>query len=182
MDVDGQVEPDGFWAMVAEGEQRIRETFPELPCFALADWDGPVMVGEWNEDNGPHGLLHGDPGLGLPHAQVLTTVHGVNQSIRTMRLATGPMVSDTDSFRQKLNELELQEPRMAGIAVDGQEVEFALWQDGGKWWAGAERDGYGIMVEAAGLDPDRVQLVRVENIEPYVDARRVWLRQLRGEA
>lgn len=168
--------------MIVEGERRIRETFPELPCFALSEWAGPVMVGEWIEDGGPHGLLHGDPGVGAPYAQVLTTIHGVSQSIRTMRLGPGALVAHKDAFKQQLNEVERQEPRMVDIAVDGQKVEFALWQNGEKWWAGAECDGYGIMIEAARLDPAAVALTSVTDIEPCLAARRAWLRQVRGEA
>jgi hypothetical protein len=182
MGVEGQRDQDGFWAIVAEGEQRIRETFPELPCFGLRDWDGGVMVGEWIFDGGPHGLLHGDPGLGSPYAQVLTTAHEVNQSIRTMRLGARAMVEDKDAYLRQLDELDRQEPRMVGIAVDGERVEFALWQDGDKWWAGAERGRYGIIIEASGLEAPAVALESVADIEPCLAARRTWLRQVRGEA
>ena len=181
MEAEGQMDRDGFWAMVAEGEQRIRETFVEFPCFALTKWDGPVMVGEWIYDGGPHGLLHGDPGLGTRFAQVLTTTHGVNQSIRTMRLGSEGMMGDKETFQQRLDQLDRQEPRIEGIAVDNDRMDFALWQQGEKWWAGAERDGYGIVIEAALLDPAAVSLSSVTDIGPYLAAQRAWLRRIRGE-
>ena len=55
------------------------------------------------------------------------------------------------------------------IPVDGQPVTFDLLAEGRHWVAMAELEGRVVVLQARDLAPEQVELVRVTDVEPYVD-------------
>ena len=55
------------------------------------------------------------------------------------------------------------------LPVDGQPVTFDLLAEGRHWVALAELEGRALVLQARDLAPEQVELVRVTDVEPYVD-------------
>ena len=53
--------------------------------------------------------------------------------------------------------------------MDGQPVTFDLLAEGRHWVALAELEGRALVLQARDLAPEQVELVRVTDVEPYVD-------------
>jgi hypothetical protein len=55
------------------------------------------------------------------------------------------------------------------VRVDGRPVRFDLLTEGRHWVAVAEVDGRALVLEARDLTVDQIELVRVADIEPYIE-------------
>jgi hypothetical protein len=71
------------------------------------------------------------------------------------------------------------------LPVDGQPVTFDLLAEGRHWVAMAEVEGRALVLQARDLAPEQVELVRVTDVEPYVDGterlEEAWARRGRND-
>jgi hypothetical protein len=128
------------------------------------------------------GLIHGDQRGGRPYLHVRTTTDDPATVVTNHRMAAQLRPRDRDQFLELLERLPATPTTALEIAVDDRLVPFDRWDDGALWYAAARHGGHGVVIEARDMTPDQINLVRVEDIEPYLAGRRSYLRVLRGEA
>jgi hypothetical protein len=175
-----------WWPVPARGarrEQRWRRDTAErfraapFPMYGLpASWTGPRHLGGEGSRQARGQLrvvtsltlAHGDPAAG----------HGPELRVEVRSDPDDPGAGP--ELRQALAvELRLAaslEDREADpiwsavpIPVDGQPVTFDLLAEGRHWVAMAELEGRVVVLQARDLAPEQVELVRVTDVEPYVD-------------
>ena len=56
------------------------------------------------------------------------------------------------------------------VRLDGRPVRFELLAEGRHWVVVAEVEGRTLVLQARDLAPEQVELVRVTDVEPYVEA------------
>lgn len=185
MHIAGQLSPEEFWARIATSEQQVRDSADILPIYGLAGWSGPLMIGDWGWENGQLvtvGLGHGDPSGHGPAVHVRTTVHDPRTAVASLRMAHLGAPHDEADFLRRRREAEAAPTERVDVRVDSVPVRFEVWNDGDRWWAAAQHADYGLVVEGLRTALDRLALVRVHDIEPYLAGRRAHLRALRGES
>jgi hypothetical protein len=64
------------------------------------------------------------------------------------------------------------------IRLDGRPVRFELLAEGRHWVAWAEVEGRTLVLQTRDLAPEQVELVRVTDVEPYVEGTE-WLEEAR---
>ncbi len=181
MRVVGRLSPEEFWARIAQGEQQLRDSAAVLPVYRVADWAGPVLVGDWGWENGElvtAGIAHDDRTGAAVH--VRTTVHDPRADVASLRMQAEGPYDPADALRRRRADAIAPGEDVA-IRVDSTPVRFELWHEGDRSWAAATHAGYGLVVEGTGVAVDLLSLVRVDDIEPYLAARRQDLRLRRGE-
>ncbi|MFE5839436.1 hypothetical protein [Arthrobacter sp. NPDC056493] len=184
MKVTGRLSPDEFWDEYGRMEDLVRESFGEVTCYGLSQWPGPIAVGEWDLGSSPSaavGLEYGSGEAGRT-VQVTTTSQDPRLTIAHRRLILdGPPASGEDLSR-RLGRLTSERGEEVSLPVDGAEVLFEVWRDAGRWWAAGHHDGKSLILEGTPeLDLSTVALLRVSDIEPYLQGRRAQIRAARGE-
>ncbi|MFD6063007.1 hypothetical protein [Rhodococcus wratislaviensis] len=183
MRIVGQLTPDEFWCRVESGEEQVRAGAGSLPTYGLEGWDGPIMIGDWEWDDKElilASLAHGTPDTNSA-VEVVTTVHDPQrQAVRSMERAIGLTPIDADYARrhraiQDVPGSEIQ------IRVNGRPTTFTTWGGRERWWAAGTVDGRGVVLEGRRHPLEQVDLVRVDDVEPYLAGRREYLRECRGE-
>jgi len=177
--------PEEFWARDAELEQQIRATSAVLPCFGVVGWSGLQMIGDWQWENDrlvTVGLAHGAPEGTSPRLHVMTTVRDPRDVVVSLRPVSGAATRDESGAARQRRELETDPDDSVTIDVDGAGVHLDLWHTGdqGLWWAAGDHEGHGLVLEAGLVPVDNVSLHLVHDLEPYLDGRRTYLRELRG--
>ena len=175
-----------WWPVPARGARRERRWRRDMagrfraapfPLYGLpASWTGPRHLGGEGSRQARGQprvvtsltLAHGDPAAG----------HGPELRVEVRSDPDDPGVGP--ELRQALA-VELRwaaslEDREADpiwsavpLPVDGQPVTFDLLAEGRHWVAMAELEGRVVVLQARDLAPERVELVRVTDVEPYVD-------------
>jgi hypothetical protein len=177
----GRMTPDEFWHSMAEIDDRIRASADVLPLYAVADWSGTRMVGEWGFENGQLtsvGLWHGDPKSTEAFVQTRTTVDDVRDAVAALRTQTRAEAADDIPEWIEPVDADLS----VVLSVDGALHDCELWRDGSRWYAARRYDGHALIVEARGIDPGDVRIVGTRDVEPYLDGRRSRIRSLREQA
>ncbi|HWU48061.1 MAG TPA: hypothetical protein VN133_14990 [Humibacter sp.] len=183
--------PDEFWERIDAGERSLRDSAAAWPSYTVAGWQGPAMVGEWAFGDGVHAIVHGDPlatrrdaddlvlaGLEEPHVLVRT---GDDDARRTVHLLRRAASRPGEAF-DVASVAHAAPDEIAEIVVESTPVLFEVWRDPDCWWAaGSYRDDV-IVIEARGLQPASLRLVRVADIERFIAQRREWIIRLRREA
>lgn len=185
MERTGRLLPEAFWERNAQMEVRIRATATLLPCYGLTGWSGLGMVGDWEWEN-DHlvtvGLAHGAPDGTDPMLHVHTTVRDPSADVASLRMAAaGPPRDETDTLRRR-QAFDAGDDESAMIEVGAAGVRFAVWRDGDRWWAAGHHGEHGLVLEARRIPTSDVGLERVYDLDPYIDGRRAYLRNRRGEA
>jgi len=181
----GRLTPDEFWERNSALDQQVRDAALSFPTYGLKEWPDPIMLGhwEWQDDTLVlAGLEHGTPDTGGPSVDVLTTVHdpvGKAASLVVSALGLTPL---DDEYRRRRREVEAAEGRTVLIPVDGQAVSFVVWGGQKRWWAAATIANFGIVLEGRRYPLDRVALIRISDVEPYLSGRNAYLRAFRGES
>lgn len=182
MDVNDRLAPKEFWSFVQNSADQVRRSFAELPLFAPTQWPGPVMVGEWSFDRGLRGLMHGLPGRGMPYINVMASVRDVHHSARTLwRRNRGPRPRYRVDRYRSMDNFDAESPQQRLMLVDGSWRDFDVWEEDNHWWAVAEGSECRILLEAENINPSKMALVTVDDIEPYIAGRNQWIREQRGE-
>ncbi|SDZ31092.1 hypothetical protein [Herbiconiux ginsengi] len=88
----------------------------------------------------------------------------------------------TTSWYRPVSPTEHLPDRIVDLKVDGRREPFEVWVRGAVWWAATTLGGRTLAVVARDVPFEDVALLRVTDIEPYIDGRRLWLRRMRGEA
>lgn len=172
MDTGGQLTPSEMDAVVADAQNRVRASFGSMPVFGPVDWDGPVMIGEWNWAGGAHGLAHGNPDGDQPYVQVQTHPHDARQGVNHRRAHAAGDVGRPDAPPDRLTE----------ITVDATPVLFEVWEDDLGSWAGGNYLEHGIVLESRRTRIDDLSLRTVDDIEPYLKGQLDLIRRARLEA
>lgn len=185
MRIAGRLSPEEFWARIAVGEQRIRDSAATLPTYGVADWPRLLMVGDWGWEDSllvTVGLAHGVATGDGPAVHVRTTVHDPRSAVASLRMASAGAPHDkSDLLRRR--EAAVAPSDQIDVLVDFAPVRFEVCNDGDdRWLAAAEHTGYGLIVESRRTTVDSLALVRVHDVEPYLAGRRANLRARRGAA
>ncbi|HSO52279.1 MAG TPA: hypothetical protein VL330_05930 [Actinomycetes bacterium] len=176
--------PAGRWSVPARGLRRERREMAErfraapFPLYALpASWTGPRHLGGMGSRQ-----ARGQP----PLVTSLTLAHGDPAAEHGPELRV-EVRSDPDDpgtgpeLRQALavdlgggpggRPADQADPRWVAVRlpVDGQPVTFDLLAEGRHWVALAELEGRALVLQARDLAPEQVELVRVTDVEPYVE-------------
>lgn len=181
----GRLTAEEFWAHMAQLDDQMRASAQVMPLYGVADWTELIMTGEWSWEDGrlaTVGLVHGDPLGRGPYIHVRTTTRDPAVVVSNHRAAAHDHLRDRDDFLELRQRLAATPTTGVEIAVDGWLEHFNRWDDDAIWYATARHGGYGVVIEARDLTPNLINLVRVEDIEPYLAGRRAYVRALRGEA
>jgi hypothetical protein len=181
----GRLTAEQFWARMAQLDDQMRASAHVLPLYGVADWTELVMTGDWLWQDGrltTVGLAHGDRLGSGPFVHVRTTTDDPTSVVSDLRMRGHPRPRDKDQFLELRQRLMATPTTGIEIAVDGRHEHFNRWDDDVFWYAAARSGGYGIVVEARDVTPGQINLIGVEDIEPYLAERRAYLRALRGEA
>jgi len=181
----GRLTPDEFWERNRALDQQIRDAALSFPSYGLKEWSDPIMLGGWEWQDETlilAGLKHGTPDTDGPTVDVLTTVHdpiGKAASLVVSALGLTPL---DDEYRRRRDEVEAAEDHTALIPIDGQAVSFVVWGGRERWWAAATAGNVGIVLEGRRYPLDRVALIRVRDVEPYLSGKNAYMRAFRREA
>ncbi|MGO4587907.1 hypothetical protein [Paenarthrobacter sp. 2TAF44] len=188
MEFAGFVPPDAFWAMNDELEERVRQGAGRLPLFRLEDWDGPLMLGSWQMDASEGGALHGnafppDP-TADPQMEVITTTRDPLEVVRNRWQAIAGPPKSLEELQSQSATFAAHPTEHLGATVDGIPADFTLWNGTDYWFAAGSAGSYGIVIDARGSrsDTQAIDLRRVPDVEPLLQARRAALKAARGEA
>jgi hypothetical protein len=180
----GQLSPDEFWTHYGEVEDRVRANAARLPCYGVAGWSGLKTLGHWGWE-GDHlvtcGLTHGALDGSGPMVAVRTTVHDPRREMTFLRLAREGQPSDKEDFSRRQRELDSQAGEQRSVLVDDVPVAFSVWREPAGWFAAGNHDDHGLTLEGRDVSLDHVQLVRVDDLGPYLAGSRAQLLALRGE-
>lgn len=181
----GQLTPEEFWARMARLDDQMRASAHVMPLYGVADWTGLIMTGDWlwqNDRLTTVGLVHGEQFGSGPYVHVRTTIDDPAAVVTNLRMSAQLRPSDRDQFLELRERLAATPTTGVEIAVDGRLEPFTRCDDGAFWYAATRHGGYGVVIEARDLTPGQINLVGVEDIEPYLAGRRAYIRALRGEA
>ena len=183
MRIVGHLTPDEFWRRVESGEEQVRAGASSIPTYGLSGWGGPIMIGDWEWENKElilAGLAHGTPDADSC-VEVVTTVHDPRrQAVRSMERAIGltPIDADYERRHRAIQDVTGGEVQ---IRVDGRATTFTTWGGRERWWAAGTVDGLGVVLETRRYPLEQVDLVRIDDVEPYLAGRREYIRLCRGE-
>ena len=134
MRISHHLTDEEFWAHIAETDAELLASFERAGAYEIADWRGPVSVGEWGFTGGVRSLTVGaGPGASAgPVASVTvlvedgTTPRDFVAQRRQVRAAIAADGSDLpDDVRV--------------IMVDDVPVVFEIWNEPGLWCAAGQR-------------------------------------------
>lgn len=158
MDVTGRLSTKEFWQHMSQIESRVLSEFRQVRVFGLREWVGPIMIGDWEwMDNqlSSAGLSHGAPG------------DDVSVQIKT--------VTGDPRYRA------VQDPQLEPVSmiVDGVNVEFTQWGGRDRWWAVGNVDDLALVIEGRNYPLHTVELVEIDELTPYLDGWREYMRSVR---
>ena len=183
MRIAGHLTPDEFWRHIDSIEEQVRAGAGSMPTYGLNDWDGPIMISDWEWQDKElilAGLAHGTSATDS-WVQVLTTVHDPRRhAARSIERAIGVTPIDTD-YERRRRAIQDVPGSDVPIWVDGRPTTFTTWGERERWWAAGIVDGLGVVLEGRQYPLDQVDLVRVDDVEPYLAGLREYMRACRGE-
>jgi hypothetical protein len=154
-----------FTGVIDNQHGEIRASVGRLPLYGLADWSGLRLIGPWSWADGvldTSGLDFGVPRGTDPWAEIISTLRPPEDWVTEQHLA------------QTLG-AEWPVPASAEltIEIDGVPRTFQHWP--GPTWYAALSGEPGLVIAAAGLDPDDIKLITVTDVEPYLASSRAYL-------
>ncbi|MFB6396042.1 hypothetical protein [Polymorphospora lycopeni] len=181
----GKLTPEQFRRMLDGQQREIARHLPALPLYGLDGWAGLRLVDECGLESGvlqAIGLAHGRPKGPGPYLRVVTARVGAAHVARERRraLALARERPTAEAFDRVDAALRAEVPGAVTIVVDGVPREFARWPHDGGWIAEAVLGDHPVVVEATGVGPDAVRLIRVRDFGPYLDGRRAFLDSVAG--
>ncbi|MFK0039806.1 hypothetical protein ACIQTW_08175 [Paenarthrobacter sp. NPDC090517] len=185
MEFTGYLPPDEFWAMNDRMDQEVREGADRLPLFFIKEWDVPVMLGNWQLDGSEGGVVHGDTFSPTgPLVEVITTKQDPRETARNRWRASAGIPHNLEELQRQNATFNALPSGRITITVDGAATHFTLWPGRDSWLAAGTFGGFGIVIDAQRdpPSPEAVNLSRVSDVEPLLQARRAALKALRGEA
>lgn len=183
-------------SLVAERQRFFRILrSPPFPLYGLSsEWTGFRFAGghgEGSEGVNSITLGHGDSfDPSAPQAQIeserrrmpLPREHQLRYEAETLWHAADPAPPpglDAEGFRAWVQEREhefrerpLPEPRTVAIRVDGSPTDFELIVEGSQWVAMTELHEVTLTVRARNVGIEDVELMRVTDLEPYIEGSR----------
>lgn len=188
------IHPRSAWDAERHRFFRILRSSP-FPLYGLSSgWTGPRFAGghgEGSEGVTSISLGHGDPfDPSGPEALVeverqpvpLPRDERLRNEAETLWHVVDPGPPpglDADQFRswveereRELRERPLPEPRTIALSIDGSSTDALIIAEGSSWVAVAELDDVTVTVRARNLPVEDVELVRVIDVEPYIEGSR----------
>ena len=184
----GELTPDQFWAVVDDGDDRIRRTFAERPVWAVRGWRGRTILSEWTYGSGGgiralvflpaewDGANFDDPDVS-PRVVVLTDVE------EPRRIVAGRFAMEEFARTHEPPVMFDEAPTpdaVIELIVDGTAEPFELWAGGDAVRVAGSVGGVGVVIEASGHPIEEVELARLHEIEDVLAERRRWIRSQRG--
>jgi hypothetical protein len=147
---------------------------PPFPLYGLTGkWTGVRFAGghTWQGGEGitSISLGHGNPfdlSTAQVHVEVSRETHPLPREFRLRELTEG-LWPESDVPPQEVT---------TRIPVDGMVTPFDVIVEGNSWAAVTEIEGLTVTVRGVNYPPDDVELVRVTDVEPYIDGSR-WLAE-----
>lgn len=188
MHIVGRLTPEEFWAQVDAGDDEVRRTFAERPVYAVRDWPGRALLGEWAFGDGLRavvfvpagweGVDYSDPSL-TPRVDVLVDTVAP-RTLVARRMELDEFVAGDPAPRRLL---EAPAPdAIVDVLIDGVAEPFERWagDEVRRERVAGRLAGVTVVVESAGHPLDSLELVRVTDVEGLLSERRRWIRALRG--
>ena len=113
---------------------------------------------------------------------VRTTVDDPRREVSFLRLAREGQPHDKEGFSRRQREIDSEAGEQLGVLVEGASVAFSVWRGQAGWYAAGNHDDLGLVLEGRDVSFEQVQLVRVDDLEPYLSGSRAHLLEHRGEA
>ncbi|MEW2015302.1 hypothetical protein [Rhodococcus sp. NPDC076796] len=182
MEVTGRLSPDEFWEHTSELESRVLSEARQVRVFGLKEWIGPIMIGDWgwvDDRLSSAGLVHGTPDGDLS-LQISTVVGDPRREVvRAIERATG--ISPREPDYENRHRAVRDSPGVAvSIPCDGVSVEFSKWGGPDRWWAAGGVDGVSIVIESRNYPVEDVALIETDDVKPYLEGWRDYMRRVRG--
>ncbi|RJT75659.1 hypothetical protein D6T63_17735 [Arthrobacter cheniae] len=182
MEYGGTLSGNEFWEQMSAMEDQVRATAKDLPCFGLANWTGPLALGEWDLGSRPPmtvGLLHGGM-TGGPSLRTWTTRQDPMRTVALYRVMAGGRTQDRGEHEQRIRRAETQSGGRLDLLVDGSSVTFDFWDEPDGWWAATNHAGVGLILKAEEVRPTAVELRTITDLEPYLLGSRTQIEAFRG--
>jgi hypothetical protein len=189
-----KIHPRSAWDAQRQRFYRVLRS-PPFPLYGLpSGWAGPRLAGghgEGSEGVTSISLGHGDPfdpSAPQAHVEVARERHPLPleyrlrteaENIWHQEEAPPPPGLNDDQFRSWVEERErefrerpLPEPRTIALSIDGSRTDAQFIAEGSSWVAFAELDDLTVTVRARNIPVEDVELVRVTDVEPYIEGSR----------
>ena len=182
MEYGGTLPGNEFWEQISAMEDQVRATAQDLPCFGLANWAGPLALGEWDLGSRPPmtvGLLHGAM-MGGPSLRTWTTRQDPMRTVALYRVMASGHPQDRGEHEERLRHSETQAGSRLDLLIDGLSVTFNFWEEPERWWAATNHAGVGLILKAEDVSPTAVELSMITDLEPYLLGSRTQIEAYRG--
>ncbi|MGF0311908.1 hypothetical protein [Rhodococcus sp. IEGM1428] len=182
MQVSGRLSPEEFWEQMNRIEGRVLSGARQVRVFGLKEWVGPIMIGDWewvddrlSSAGLVHGTAHGDVSV-----QINTVVGDPRREVvRAIERATG--ISPGEPDYENLHQAVEDAPGDAvSILADGVSSEFTQWGGVDRWWAAGVVDDVALFLEGRNYPVHSVHLNEIDDVQPYLDGLREYVRTVRG--
>lgn len=183
MQISSRMSPDDFWRQVEKTHDHVRSSVDSTRLFGLAGWDGPAMVGDWEWEDQVlkrAGLAFGGPDDDVSVHVVTVGDDPRRDVVRALSRSTGLRTGDP-GYEYKSESIRKSRGESVWLTVDGVGVEFEMWGGPSHWWAAGHIDSARVTIESRNYAVDRVHLVEVRDIDPFLEGRRQYLQAARGE-
>jgi hypothetical protein len=169
--------PEEFWARMTEQDAQLRDSFAARVTYGLDGWPASVTLAEWALGDGTMRSLRYDDGPEV--TVVVAAASGEDVVDHLLMNLPGPrdLRLDTSTPRPEHRQPTAADP--ATISVQGAPVLFTGWRSGGFLVLGAAANGVDLAVCVRGIDPARLRITTIGDIEPYLDGRRELIRSAR---
>ncbi|WP_415975976.1 hypothetical protein [Rhodococcus sp. 077-4] len=178
MDVTGHLSPDEFWRHIDRSVDRVRLGADGIRLFGLKGWKGATMIGdwEWADDRlSCAGLMHGTPSDDVS-IQINSVVGDpFDEMARAVGRAVGFAPSESD-YGNRYREIRDAVP----ILADDVRTDFTSWGGHNRWWAAGEVDGVSLVIESRNFPVEDIDLIEIEDVDPYLAGWQDHLRTVRG--
>ncbi|MGL4339853.1 MAG: hypothetical protein ACRCSP_05465 [Rhodoglobus sp.] len=153
----------------------MRESFLLKPVYALAGWEGSVMVGEWAFDEGNRGFHYRHTVSDDP-VVVVETAHG-----RDPRWLLGEFRHRRTGAPQHGYVAAMVPDRLIDAEVDGLPIIFEIWDAPQCWHGVGVIKDRAILIESYENLKEPLHFQLVADIDPFLRERHDWVRRARGE-
>ncbi|MDV6259985.1 hypothetical protein [Rhodococcoides yunnanense] len=178
----GKLSPDEFWEQMNQIESRVLSGTRQIRVFGLKKWVGPIMIGDWewvDDRLSSAGLVHGTPD-GDVSVQINTVVGDLRREVaRAIERATGISPRDPD-YEIRHRAVEDAPGDDVSVLADGVSIEFTQWGGRDRWWAAGVVDDVALFLEGRNYPVHSVDLIEIDDVQPYLDGLREYVRTVRG--
>ncbi|KQU07442.1 hypothetical protein ASG56_08035 [Rhodococcus sp. Leaf7] len=189
MEIIGHLDEEQFWTQQRAIEDQIRAEATTFPTYAVTTWDGPRVLGPWERENDVltsvtlrHGEVDWDGGdVDTPFVEVTTTMKDPHRKALAAMLSAIGLTPMSPEYKRRREAIAATDAQRVTVPVDGVDVHFELHGGAERWWASAQLDEHGVVIEGRRHAVDDVILASESDMEPYLEGLRTRIRAARGE-